>query len=172
MNRLTPKQAKFVEEFLVDFNGTKAAIRAGYSPKTARFQASRMLANVDIQESFLQRCQELQEANDLTPEKVIAELEKIAFARMDTYTNWGPDGVQLVASDNLPDGAAAAVSEVSEVTTDKGHNIRFKLHDKAASLDKLLKYMQWKQEMRDLDARIKALEEQIANRTNGHHALG
>jgi phage terminase small subunit len=172
MADLTHKQRRFIEEFLVDFNGTKAAIRAGYSPKTARFQASRMLANVDIQESLLQRRQELQDANDLTPEKVIAELEKIAFARMDTYTNWGPDGVRLVSSDELPEGAAAAVGEVSEVTTDKSHNVRFKLHDKAASLDKLLKYLQWRQETLDLEARIKALEEQIANRTNGHHALG
>ena len=40
---LTAKQARFVEEYLVDLNGTQAAIRAGYSPKTAAATASRLL---------------------------------------------------------------------------------------------------------------------------------
>ncbi len=46
--KLTAKQWAFVREYLVDCNGTQAAIRAGYSPKTANEQASRMLANVNI----------------------------------------------------------------------------------------------------------------------------
>ena len=46
--KLTPKQEMFVREYLVDLNGTQAAIRAGYSPKTANEQASRLLANVNV----------------------------------------------------------------------------------------------------------------------------
>jgi phage terminase small subunit len=45
---LTPKQECFVEEYLIDLNATQAAIRAGYSKKTARSQGQRMLTNVDI----------------------------------------------------------------------------------------------------------------------------
>jgi phage terminase small subunit len=45
---LTPKQAFFVKEYLIDLNATQAAIRAGYSPKTANEQASRLLANVNV----------------------------------------------------------------------------------------------------------------------------
>jgi len=45
---LTPKQDMFVREYLVDLNATQAAIRAGYSAKTANEQASRLLANVNI----------------------------------------------------------------------------------------------------------------------------
>ena len=45
---LTVKQARFVEEYLVDLNGTQAAIRAGYSAKTANEQAVRLLANVSV----------------------------------------------------------------------------------------------------------------------------
>lgn len=48
---LTPKQARFVEEYLVDFNGTQAAIRSGYSPKTAQEQSSRLLSNVMVAEA-------------------------------------------------------------------------------------------------------------------------
>lgn len=49
MNKLTKRQKRFVEEYLIDLNARQAAIRAGYSPKTASEQASRLLANVKIQ---------------------------------------------------------------------------------------------------------------------------
>jgi len=45
---LTPKQYMFVQEYLIDLNATQAAIRAGYSAKTANEQASRLLANVGV----------------------------------------------------------------------------------------------------------------------------
>ena len=45
---LSPKQKRFVEEYLIDLNATQAAIRAGYSAKTAKQQASRLLTNVDV----------------------------------------------------------------------------------------------------------------------------
>lgn len=48
MEELTPKQSRFIQEYLIDLNGTQAAIRAGYSPKTANEQSSRLLANVKI----------------------------------------------------------------------------------------------------------------------------
>ena len=46
---LTPKQQRFVEEYLIDLNATQAAIRAGYSAKTAKQQGQRLLTNVDVQ---------------------------------------------------------------------------------------------------------------------------
>ena len=61
MAKFTNKQQKFVAEYLVDLNGTQAAIRAGYSPKTANPAASRLLADVNIQaalaEAFAERSQ-------------------------------------------------------------------------------------------------------------------
>ena len=47
--KLTAKQERFCQEYLIDLNGTQAAIRAGYSEKTAEQQASRMLLNVKVQ---------------------------------------------------------------------------------------------------------------------------
>lgn len=49
MAKLTDKQELFAREYLKDLNGTRAAIRAGYSEKTANEQASRLLANVNVQ---------------------------------------------------------------------------------------------------------------------------
>ena len=49
MPKLTEKQKKFVDEYLIDLNATQAAMRAGYSEKTARSIGQRLLTNVDIQ---------------------------------------------------------------------------------------------------------------------------
>lgn len=56
---MTDKQARFVEEYCVDFNATQAAIRAGYSAKTARSQGARLLTNVDIRRAIETRLDEL-----------------------------------------------------------------------------------------------------------------
>lgn len=52
MNKINKKQQRFIEEYLVDANATQAAIRAGYSAKTANEQASRMLAKVNIKSAI------------------------------------------------------------------------------------------------------------------------
>ncbi len=52
---MTEKQNRFIDEFMLDLNATQAAIRAGYSPKSARFQASKMLLNVDIADTLSNR---------------------------------------------------------------------------------------------------------------------
>ena len=46
---MTDKQARFCEEYMIDLNATQAAIRAGYSPKTAQEQSARLLSNVMVQ---------------------------------------------------------------------------------------------------------------------------
>ena len=52
MAKLTEKQQRFVEEYLVDLNATQAAIRAGYAVKTADVQGTRMLRNVKVQSAM------------------------------------------------------------------------------------------------------------------------
>ncbi len=51
MSDLTPKQARFVEEYLIDLNATQAAIRAGYSAKTANEQGAQLLAKLSIRKA-------------------------------------------------------------------------------------------------------------------------
>ena len=55
MAKMTAKQMRFCDEYLVDLNATQAAIRAGYSEKTARSQGQRLLTNVDIQKEIEKR---------------------------------------------------------------------------------------------------------------------
>ena len=58
MTALTHRRQMFIQEYPIDFNGTQACIRAGYSPKTANEQAARLLANVSIQNAIQKAMQE------------------------------------------------------------------------------------------------------------------
>ena len=81
MSKLTEKQKRFCEEYLIDLNATQSAIRSGYSVKTARQIAQRMLTNVDIQ-SYIQELREKQsKRTEITADKVLEELGSVAFNR-------------------------------------------------------------------------------------------
>jgi predicted SPOUT superfamily RNA methylase MTH1 len=72
---MTPKQAAFVREYLIDRNATQAAIRAGYSAETAKQQGSRLLTNVDVQQAVAAKEERLQKKADVTIETIAQELE-------------------------------------------------------------------------------------------------
>jgi hypothetical protein len=74
MEKLSDKQVRFIEEYLIDGNGTQAAIRAGYSEKTANEQAARMLAKVNIQYELKKRQEELSLKLTKTRDDIIDDL--------------------------------------------------------------------------------------------------
>lgn len=73
---LSPKQKQFCLEYIVDFNGTQAAIRAGYSEKGASQQGSVLLANPNIQEELARCMQERSQSTKITAEWVLEESKK------------------------------------------------------------------------------------------------
>lgn len=75
---LTPRQSRFVDEYLIDLNATQAAIRAGYSEKTARQQAARLLSNVNVQESIKNGRDSAKDRNERTMDDVLADLRAVA----------------------------------------------------------------------------------------------
>lgn len=75
--KLTPKQQLFVEEYLIDFNATQAAIRAGYSENTAYSQGPRLLENVEIQRGIEKGKQKLIKKLDIKKEDIIRDLIRI-----------------------------------------------------------------------------------------------
>lgn len=82
MAKLTEKQRRFVEEYLIDLNATQAAIRAGYSVKTADQQASRMLTNVKVQQTIALAMAERSKRTGINQDRVVLELAKMAFVKM------------------------------------------------------------------------------------------
>ena len=80
--KLTEKQQRFVEEYLIDLNATQAAIRAGYSAKTADQQGSRMLANVKVQQAVSEAMAKRSKRTGVNQDRVVLELARIAFVKM------------------------------------------------------------------------------------------
>jgi phage terminase small subunit len=77
---MTPKQQLFVAEYLKDLNATQAAIRCGYSEKTANREGSRLLSKVDIQTAIAERQRLQLERADLTATRVLEEMRRLAFS--------------------------------------------------------------------------------------------
>ena len=76
--KLTDKQKKFCDEYLVDSNGIQAAIRAGYSEKTANEQSSRLLINVNIKEYIESKQKKTSEKLEITKEQIVQMVFDIA----------------------------------------------------------------------------------------------
>ncbi|WP_213431657.1 terminase small subunit, partial [Paenibacillus dendritiformis] len=74
---LTAKQKAFVQEYLIDLNATQAAIRAGYSAKTARKIGAENLTKPDIQKAIQEAMERREKRTEITQDRVLQELAKI-----------------------------------------------------------------------------------------------
>jgi phage terminase small subunit len=138
----------FVAEFIVDRNGTQAAIRAGYSPKTAEQQASRLLRKVQVKAEIDRRLGKLQQKLEITAERVLEELAKMGFSNMLDYVQvHGPDA--LIDLSTLTREQAAAIQEITvdeylEGSGDEARTVkrtRIKLASKRENLELLGKHL-------------------------------
>ncbi len=139
--KFTPKQAEFVRQYLVDLNATAAAIRAGYSERTAKSQGQRLLTNVDVSAAIAAAQAEREQRTEITQDRVVSELAKIAFGSARDVMEWGPNGVIFKKSDDLTDDQAAGIAEVSESTTKDGGSLKLKRHDKVKALELLGRHL-------------------------------
>lgn len=115
--KLTDKQEKFCQEYLLDLNATQAAIRAGYSQETANRIGSENLSKLDIQNRLQELKKENRESADdygISRKMVIQEFANIAFGDIRDYFD---DNSRLLPIKKLSDKAAAALesAEVDEL---------------------------------------------------------
>jgi phage terminase small subunit len=75
---LTPRRKRFVEEYLIDLNNTQAAIRAGYSKRTANEQGARLLANASVREAIANLQASRSKRTEISADYVLTSLKKIA----------------------------------------------------------------------------------------------
>jgi len=142
---LTGKQKLFVEEYLVDLNASRAAVRAGYQGNWAGNCGRRNLQKPHVR-AAIERAQAPRLARiDLDAQRVLAELTKIAQANVLDYMRIDRDGEPVVDFKRLDRARASALSEVvvEELKPVDGaarRRVRFRLHDKLAALDKLAKH--------------------------------
>lgn len=90
--KLTDKQAAFVREYLIDLNATQAAIRAGYSPKTAKEQGAQNLTKLNIQEAISKAMQKREKRTEITQDYVLNGLKTVAERCLETKPVLDADG--------------------------------------------------------------------------------
>ena len=112
---MNPKQLRFCQEYVIDLNATQAAIRAGYSEKTANQIGSRLLANVKVQAEIVRLRSQVSEKLEITHEAVIREIARVAFGRVAKFIKVNADGDPYVdLSDATPEDLDLLESVQSE----------------------------------------------------------
>lgn len=141
---MTPKQTLFVQEYLVDANATQAAIRAGYSARTASSLGERLLRNVDVSAAIEKAMLERAARTGVTADRVVQELANLAFFDpADIYT---PDG-SLKPIHDIPPAARSAIAglDVTELRDSDGQPVgravKLRLTDRLGALDKLMRHL-------------------------------
>ena len=109
---LTPMQDRFIDELLIDLNATKAAIRAGSNPGSARQTASRWLTKAHVVAEIARRKGERSVRTQVTADDVVQRLQLLASAEMSNAAKWDEDSVEVFNSNTLPPAERAAVRSV------------------------------------------------------------
>jgi phage terminase small subunit len=115
---MTPKQERFVQEYLIDLNATQAAVRAGYSAKTAEQIAYENLRKPEIA-AAIQKAQEARAVRTgITQDRVLTELELLAFSDLTHFTVDDNGDVKLIS--DAPAGAMRALQSIKRRIMTKG----------------------------------------------------
>lgn len=141
---LARKHARFVAEYLKDLNATQAAIRAGYSKKTAKAQGSRLLTKADIAQAVASGTAKQLASAELTATRVLEEYRRLAF--MDARSFFDDRG-NLKPFSELTEEQGSALAgfeaiiknaQAGDGVTDTIHKIKF--WDKTRALESLAKH--------------------------------
>ncbi len=135
---MTKKQKRFIEEYLVDLNATQAAIRAGYSPDTAKSIGSENLTKPDIQACVAKAMAERSRRTGVNAERVVMELAKIAFVNASDVID---AETATLRPDASPEDTAAIQSVKVKTFGEDGLEREIKMADKLKALELLGKHL-------------------------------
>jgi phage terminase small subunit len=153
--KLTPKQAEFCSQYLLDLNGKQAAIRAGYSPKTAEFQAARLLRKDKVQEYLTKLQAKARETTDLSKQEILSELAAILRAKITDYLSFNGKQIVFKSFDELTEAQIKAIESIKE---NRHGEIELKLHGKNWTIDRVCKILGF-DSAQDLNINLEKLDE-------------
>lgn len=147
--KLTRKQALFVSEYLVDLNATQAAIRAGYSEKTAQVIGAENLGKPMIASAIATAMEERTAKVELTSTRVLTELSHVALSDIGDILDFTGTAPRLKLANEIPEHARRAIQSVKVKRYLEGAGeearevevIEFKLYDKNSGLDKVMRHL-------------------------------
>lgn len=134
----------FCEHYAVSRIGSKAAIAAGYSEKTAKQKAYELLQDPEIKAyiAFLE-AEKIAEAN-VSKEDLILELKKIGFSDIADFVDVRDQSISFKDFAEMPKGATSVIAEVSETTGKYGSSFKFKLHPKLDAIRQMAEMLGYK----------------------------
>lgn len=155
---MTEKQKIFADEYLIDFNATRAYRKAYPNCKkdsSADAAARKLLGNTRIQNYISERMEERQKRTEVTQDRVLQELAYIAFAKVTDYATVCDDTVKIKNTDELTEKQIRAISGIKEGK----FGIELKLNDKEKALELLGRHLgMWNDK---LDIKTPAMDESI-----------
>jgi phage terminase small subunit len=134
------RQEMFCREYIISLNATEAAIKAGYSKRTARQQGQRLFTNVDVQERIAELQKESFGRAEIDADRVLKELEHLATYDPRKVLDWGPDGFRIKDSSELTAQEAKIITGLSESPSQWGWRRQVKLADRLRALELLGKH--------------------------------
>lgn len=136
--KLTPKQLRFADNYLVDLNGSRAYRDIyKFNGGSERTLASELLAKPLVKTYVNLRTEQALIPYQQRAERVLQELNHVAFANMLDFAEWNEEGVNLKKSGDLTREQGAAVLQVTQMRTRHGTSVNLKLHDKVEALTRL-----------------------------------
>lgn len=141
MAKLTKKQQMFVDEYLIDLNATQAAIRAGYSPDTAKEMGCENLTKPNIKNAIDTALAERSRRTGISADRVLIEIAKLAFVNPADVINMEDGTVRMDATQD--DLACVQSVKKKRSYSDVGSSTEneVKLYDKKAALELLGKHL-------------------------------
>lgn len=132
---LNDRQRLFVEEYLADLNQTQAAIRAGFSPKTAKQKACNMMKKPNIREAVDKAMAERSKRTGINADRVLLELGRCGLYNALDFIN--AKDATVMDNATADDGAAIASVKVKTTPTENGNIVEreIKLVDKLKALE-------------------------------------
>lgn len=147
------KHERFCQEYIIDLNGYKAAVRAEYSEKTARVQASQLLSKLNLQARIVELMEKRSERTHISQDRVLNELALIGFSDLKNYVEAIGDTGAIRAKDfeEMPEGESRVLKKIKEDRVIKENadgssvtvydKVSFELHDKLKALELLGKHL-------------------------------
>lgn len=164
--KLTEKQKMFVVEYLVDLNATQAAIRAGYSEKTAYRTGADNLKKPQIQAELEKAMKAREKRTEITQDRVLKELAKIGFADIKDFLSYrtektivdiDADGTEIIGYKQIVDAKPSEEVDgavVNEISIARDGTFKFKLQDKMKALEMMGKHLGMFIEKREINGNI------------------
>lgn len=162
---LSPKIERFCQEYVIDYNGKQAAIRTGYSVRSASEQASALLTKTNVKARLKELTDRYADRLGVTKERVVKEYMKIAF--FDSRKLYDEEGNFKSMSD-LDEETAGAIAgyEVEKIMKGLGNSKKAKVWNKNQALDSLCKALGYNEpEKKEISGRLqlgKDLEEDFS----------